>query len=186
MCFTTAIPFRYSNRGFFFWDLQASVCSCAVLCCSFAGMLWRYHFCCQKLSWVGMHVCCLNWRCFSWLHILFLPIWFGGLSQGVSLARRFALVPLGPPLLAYKSNCKAMLKAVGDFVQLEVDRPYHAGEPIVVWYVLHFYCMKVCTATYGSGCLLKQIMAACQWIKKWVQSVDSCTPWKVSYEFWWW
>jgi hypothetical protein len=26
-----------------------------------------------------------------------------------------------------------MLKAVGDFVQLEVDRPYHAGEPIVVW-----------------------------------------------------
>jgi hypothetical protein len=46
--------------------------------------------------------------------------------------------------------------------------------------------MKVCTATYGSGCLLKQIMAACQWIKKWVQSVDSCTPWKVSYEFWWW
>jgi hypothetical protein len=82
--------------------------------------------------------------------------------QGVSLARRFALVPLGPPLLAYKSNCKAMLKAVGDFVQLEVDRPYHAGEPIVVWYVLHFYCMTVCTATYGSGCLLKQIMAACQ------------------------
>ncbi|KAH8965032.1 hypothetical protein BDL97_04G097000 [Sphagnum fallax] len=53
--------------------------------------------------------------------------------QGVSLARRFALVPLGPPLLSYKSNCKAMLKAVGDFVQLEVDRPYHAGEPIVVW-----------------------------------------------------
>jgi len=82
-------------------------------------------------------------------------IWFGGLSQGVSLARRFALVPLGPPLLSYKSNCKAMLKAVGDFVQLEVDRPYHAGEPIVVWYVLHFYCMKVCTATFGSGCKLK-------------------------------
>eukprot|EP00252_Welwitschia_mirabilis_P009471 TRINITY_DN22071_c0_g1_i1.p1 TRINITY_DN22071_c0_g1~~TRINITY_DN22071_c0_g1_i1.p1 ORF type:complete len:501 (+),score=90.01 TRINITY_DN22071_c0_g1_i1:173-1675(+) len=53
--------------------------------------------------------------------------------QNVSLARRFALVPLGPPLLSYKSNCKAMLKAVGDFVQLEVDRPYKAGEPIVVW-----------------------------------------------------
>ncbi|XP_057844324.2 fructose-bisphosphate aldolase-lysine N-methyltransferase, chloroplastic [Cryptomeria japonica] len=53
--------------------------------------------------------------------------------QNVSLARRFALVPLGPPLLAYKSNCKAMLKAVGDFVQLEVDRPYKAGESIVVW-----------------------------------------------------
>nr|XP_029122385.1 ribulose-1,5 bisphosphate carboxylase/oxygenase large subunit N-methyltransferase, chloroplastic isoform X2 [Elaeis guineensis]XP_029122386.1 ribulose-1,5 bisphosphate carboxylase/oxygenase large subunit N-methyltransferase, chloroplastic isoform X2 [Elaeis guineensis] len=53
--------------------------------------------------------------------------------QKVSLARRFALVPLGPPLLAYKSNCKAMLTAVSDAVQLVVDRPYKAGEPIVVW-----------------------------------------------------
>ncbi|KAG0592877.1 hypothetical protein M758_1G278700 [Ceratodon purpureus] len=53
--------------------------------------------------------------------------------QGVSLARRFALVPLGPPLLAYKSNCKAMLKAVGENVQLEVDRAYKAGDPISVW-----------------------------------------------------
>ncbi|XP_008807527.1 ribulose-1,5 bisphosphate carboxylase/oxygenase large subunit N-methyltransferase, chloroplastic-like [Phoenix dactylifera] len=53
--------------------------------------------------------------------------------QKVSLARRFALVPLGPPLLAYKSNCKAMLTAVNDAVQLVVDRPYKAGEPIVVW-----------------------------------------------------
>jgi hypothetical protein len=55
--------------------------------------------------------------------------------QGVSLARRFALVPLGPPLLAYKSNCKAMLKAVDENVQLEVDRAYKAGDPISVWYV---------------------------------------------------
>lgn len=89
MCFTTAIPFRYSNRGFFFWDLQASVCRCAVLCCSFAGMLWRFHLCCQKLSWVGMHVCCLNWRCFSCLHILFLPnlIWwaFTGSESGKAI-----------------------------------------------------------------------------------------------------
>ncbi|KAK8938189.1 hypothetical protein KSP40_PGU009489 [Platanthera guangdongensis] len=54
-------------------------------------------------------------------------------KQNVSLARRFALVPLGPPLLAYKSNCKAMLKADQDFVQLVVDRPYKAGEAIVVW-----------------------------------------------------
>lgn len=53
--------------------------------------------------------------------------------QKVSLARRFALVPLGPPLLAYKSNCKAMLTAVDDAVQLVVDRPYKAGEAIVVW-----------------------------------------------------
>ncbi|XP_042373689.1 ribulose-1,5 bisphosphate carboxylase/oxygenase large subunit N-methyltransferase, chloroplastic-like [Zingiber officinale] len=53
--------------------------------------------------------------------------------QKVSLARRFALVPLGPPLLAYKSNCKAMLTATDTAVQLVVDRPYKAGEPIVVW-----------------------------------------------------
>ncbi|XP_072980955.1 ribulose-1,5 bisphosphate carboxylase/oxygenase large subunit N-methyltransferase, chloroplastic [Typha angustifolia] len=53
--------------------------------------------------------------------------------QKVSLARRFALVPLGPPLLAYKSNCKAMLTAADDAVQLVVDRPYKAGEPIAVW-----------------------------------------------------
>nr|XP_029118454.1 actin-histidine N-methyltransferase isoform X2 [Elaeis guineensis] len=53
--------------------------------------------------------------------------------QKVNLARRFALVPLGPPLLAYKSNCKAMLTAVSDAVELVVDRPFKAGEPIVVW-----------------------------------------------------
>ncbi|XP_057482627.1 uncharacterized protein LOC130769349 [Actinidia eriantha] len=53
--------------------------------------------------------------------------------QKVSLARRFALVPLGPPLLAYKSNCRAMLTAVDGAVQLVVDRPYKAGESIVVW-----------------------------------------------------
>ncbi|KAF5746944.1 hypothetical protein HS088_TW06G01120 [Tripterygium wilfordii] len=53
--------------------------------------------------------------------------------QNVSLARRFALVPLGPPLLAYISNCKAMLTAVGGAVELIVDRPYKAGESIVVW-----------------------------------------------------
>lgn len=53
--------------------------------------------------------------------------------QKVSLARRFALVPLGPPLLAYKSNCKAMLTAANGSVQLVVDRPYKAGESIVVW-----------------------------------------------------
>lgn len=53
--------------------------------------------------------------------------------QKVSLARRFALVPLGPPLLSYRSNCKAMLNAVDDAVQLVVDRPYKNGDPIVVW-----------------------------------------------------
>lgn len=69
------------------------------------------------------------------LHVYLNFTFFG---QGVSLARRFALVPLGPPLLAYKSNCKAMLKAVGDNVQLEVDRAYKAGDPISVWYVFKF------------------------------------------------
>lgn len=58
--------------------------------------------------------------------------------QKVSLARRFALVPLGPPLLAYRSNCKSMLTAVDGAVQLVVDRPYKAGEPIVVWYYIYF------------------------------------------------
>ncbi|KAL3723005.1 hypothetical protein ACJRO7_035227 [Eucalyptus globulus] len=53
--------------------------------------------------------------------------------QKVSLARRFALVPLGPPLLTYRSNCKAMLTAVDGAVELVVDRAYKAGEPIVVW-----------------------------------------------------
>ncbi|KAG2714792.1 hypothetical protein I3760_03G045000 [Carya illinoinensis] len=53
--------------------------------------------------------------------------------QKVSLARRFALVPLGPPLLGYRSNCKAMLTAVDGAVELVVDRPYKAGESIVVW-----------------------------------------------------
>lgn len=53
--------------------------------------------------------------------------------QKVSLARRFALVPLGPPLLSYCSKCKAMLAAVDGAVQLVVDRSYKAGDPIVVW-----------------------------------------------------
>jgi len=62
-------------------------------------------------------------------------------EQKVSLARRFALVPLGPPLLTYKSNCKAMLTADGDSVRLVVDRPYKAGEPIIVWYYVFFSCI---------------------------------------------
>ncbi|KMZ57984.1 hypothetical protein ZOSMA_7G00130 [Zostera marina] len=53
--------------------------------------------------------------------------------QNVSLARRFALVPLGPPLLSYKSNCKAMLKSADDAVQLVVDHSYKAGEEITIW-----------------------------------------------------
>ncbi|KAG5408449.1 hypothetical protein IGI04_004768 [Brassica rapa subsp. trilocularis] len=60
--------------------------------------------------------------------------------QNVSLARRFALVPLGPPLLAYCSNCKAMLTAVDDAVELVVDRAYKAGDPIVAWCVCDPKC----------------------------------------------
>ncbi|KAL0823478.1 hypothetical protein Bca101_047155 [Brassica carinata] len=62
-------------------------------------------------------------------------VWFmaGSLFQNVSLARRFALVPLGPRLLAYCSNCKAMLTAVDSAVELVVDRAYKAGDPIVAW-----------------------------------------------------
>ncbi|KAJ9135445.1 hypothetical protein P3X46_032627 [Hevea brasiliensis] len=49
--------------------------------------------------------------------------------QKVSLARRFAFVPLGPPF------------AVVGAVQLVVvvDRPYEAGEPIVVCFVFFFF-----------------------------------------------
>lgn len=61
-------------------------------------------------------------------------------TQNVGLARRFALVPLGPPLLAYCSNCKAMLTAVDGAVELVVDRPYKAGDPIVVWCVCKPNC----------------------------------------------
>jgi hypothetical protein len=64
-------------------------------------------------------------------------------EQKVSLARRFALVPLGPPLLTYRSNCKAMLTADGDSVRLVVDRPYKAGEPIIIWYFVFFSCINI-------------------------------------------
>ncbi|XP_068665250.1 uncharacterized protein [Aristolochia californica] len=53
--------------------------------------------------------------------------------QKVPLARRFALVPLGPPLLTYKGNSKAMLTAVDSAVQLVVDHPYKAGDAISIW-----------------------------------------------------
>jgi hypothetical protein len=64
-------------------------------------------------------------------------------EQKVSLARRFALVPLGPPLLTYKSNCKAMLTVDGESVRLVVDRPYKAGEPIIIWYYVLFSCINI-------------------------------------------
>lgn len=72
------------------------------------------------------------------------------LTQKVSLARRFALVPLGPPLLAYCSNCKAMLTASDGAVELVVDRPYKAGESIVVWYK-DLSCSAMTTCCYFSS-----------------------------------
>ncbi|KAI8466475.1 MAG: hypothetical protein J3K34DRAFT_433512 [Monoraphidium minutum] len=55
--------------------------------------------------------------------------------QGVAQARRFALVPLGPPLLSYSSTCKAMLSHndAAKRVELVVDRNYEIGEPIYAW-----------------------------------------------------
>eukprot|EP00878_Enallax_costatus_P043003 GHUV01050569.1.p1 GENE.GHUV01050569.1~~GHUV01050569.1.p1 ORF type:complete len:113 (-),score=30.16 GHUV01050569.1:239-577(-) len=50
--------------------------------------------------------------------------------QGVPLARRFALVPLGPPLLSYSSTCKAVFKynKESKTVDLVVDRDYNTGK----------------------------------------------------------
>ncbi|CAI5498349.1 unnamed protein product [Closterium sp. Naga37s-1] len=54
--------------------------------------------------------------------------------QGVPLPRRFALIPMGPPLLAYKSTTRSMLAASPDGgVELRLDRPVKAGEPLSVW-----------------------------------------------------
>ena len=53
--------------------------------------------------------------------------WHTTTVQDVPLARRFALVPLGPPSLSYSSTCKALFKHSGDEVQLTVDRDYKAG-----------------------------------------------------------
>ncbi|KDD71504.1 hypothetical protein H632_c4901p0, partial [Helicosporidium sp. ATCC 50920] len=55
--------------------------------------------------------------------------------QGVPLARRFAIVPLGPPLLRYSSRCRAALRydEESDQVRLAVDRDVAAGEALVAW-----------------------------------------------------
>ena len=55
--------------------------------------------------------------------------------QGVPLSKRFALVPLGPPLLAYSSTCKGLLKynAEEKAVVMEVDKHYSPGEQIFAW-----------------------------------------------------
>lgn len=55
--------------------------------------------------------------------------------QDVTLSKRFALVPLGPPLLSYSSTSKAMLKydSSSREVRLTVDRDYKEGEPVFAW-----------------------------------------------------
>ncbi|CAL5228874.1 g12088 [Coccomyxa viridis] len=55
--------------------------------------------------------------------------------QGVPLSKRFALVPLGPPILSYSSTSKAMLQYCRETreVQLVADRSYKRGEPIKAW-----------------------------------------------------
>jgi hypothetical protein len=65
------------------------------------------------------------------------------------------LVPLGPPLLAYRSKSKAMLTAVDGAVELVVDRPYKAGDSIVVWYDIS--SLRSCTFLCCFGMFFKKI-----------------------------
>lgn len=55
--------------------------------------------------------------------------------QGVPLSKRFAMVPLGPPLLSYSSTCKALLQFNQESkeVQLVVDQEYGNGDQIFAW-----------------------------------------------------
>ncbi|GIL80626.1 hypothetical protein Vretimale_9217 [Volvox reticuliferus] len=55
--------------------------------------------------------------------------------QGVPIAKRFALVPLGPPLMAYSSTSKNMITYDEDnrAVRLVVSGPVEAGRPVAAW-----------------------------------------------------
>lgn len=55
--------------------------------------------------------------------------------QGVPLSQRFALVPLGPPLLAYSPTAKATLRydSEEEVVMLTSDRSYSKGDQILAW-----------------------------------------------------
>ena len=59
--------------------------------------------------------------------------------QGVPSSKRFALVPLGPPLLQYRSTSRAALAwsesgvAGGPGVVWTADAPVAAGDPIAAW-----------------------------------------------------
>mmetsp|Transcript_22220 Transcript_22220/g.26682 ORF Transcript_22220/g.26682 Transcript_22220/m.26682 type:complete len:514 (-) Transcript_22220:122-1663(-) len=54
--------------------------------------------------------------------------------QGVKLARRFALVPLGPPLLSYSTTSKNMLTPQEDqSISLKLSTPCKEGDSLEVW-----------------------------------------------------
>ncbi|KAJ9519157.1 hypothetical protein QJQ45_007716 [Haematococcus lacustris] len=55
--------------------------------------------------------------------------------QGVPPSRRFALVPLGPPLLSYSSTSKALFtyNEASKCVELRVDQSYSPGDPVSAW-----------------------------------------------------
>ena len=55
--------------------------------------------------------------------------------MGVEPSLRFALVPLGPPLLQYSATSKATLRWDADAraVVLDVDAPVRAGDPVTAW-----------------------------------------------------
>ena len=55
--------------------------------------------------------------------------------MGVPPAARFALVPLGPPLLRYSATARTTLKwdPAAAAVVLEADRDLAPGDPVVAW-----------------------------------------------------
>ncbi|DBA98606.1 TPA: hypothetical protein ACH3X1_014399 [Trebouxia sp. C0004] len=70
--------------------------------------------------------------------------------QDVTLSKRFALVPLGPPLLSYSSTSKAMLKydSSSREVRLTVDRDYQAGACLRYILITQSHkVMSVCSIT---------------------------------------
>ena len=56
-------------------------------------------------------------------------------GEGVGPGKRFALCPLGPPLVKYSSSSKALISydPKAEAVQLVADKRYEAGEMVVAW-----------------------------------------------------
>lgn len=82
-----------------------------------------------KLIGIEINNTCTFWQAFAAVQSSVVHL------QGVPLSQRFALVPLGPPLLTYSPTAKALLKfdAGSKEVVLAVDRTYGTGDPIVAW-----------------------------------------------------